>query len=171
VRAPIFTAPRLPEPKGEVTHSFLISMEFWAFEERACGWLGDWRREACIDEAFWPRGPGEEIAPFDKDTPLLELNCNSICLATNQVCLLYVEAGIRLSHKCRRAEWLSKKKNELSCCVEEWRSRGVITSAAIEWGLRVGPASMLVFRKEMHSKEHSKEAAPIWETLFCRDIS
>lgn len=75
------------------------------------GWLGDWRREACIGEAILAPWTGKENCAFDKDTPFLDFNCNTICLATNQVFPLRIEAGIRLSHKGRRAGGPSK--NEL----------------------------------------------------------
>lgn len=83
------------------------------------GWLGDWRRWACMTRLFWPVDWERKIAPFDKDTPFLKFDCISICLATNQPTnqvFLNVKAGIHLSH--RRGMAVQK----CAATSEEWRS-------------------------------------------------
>lgn len=73
-------------------------------------WLAERCREACIDEAILAPWTGKQNCAFDKDTPLLKFfTVLSICLATNQVISLYVEAGIHLSQKAKGCP-------EMSCC-------------------------------------------------------
>lgn len=76
------------------------------------GWLGDWRREACIGEAILAPWTGKENCAFDKDTPFLDFNCNTICLATNQVFPLRSKPAFACLTKVEGQEGHPK----MSCC-------------------------------------------------------